>query len=66
MEKIEINSFCELEKIKNLRGGECIVNLCNCSFRERLRIVDFLCGLTFLDGYIRKLSCNEFEVRSSK
>lgn len=68
MNKFEIKSFVELENFegKIKQGNDFIIDLNNCNIKERERVIDFFSGLTFLNGSIKKLSCNEFEVTVNK
>ena len=67
MNRIEINIFMELEKITDLlHENDIIVNLANCDRNERLRIIDFFIGMTFLSGAIKKLNKDEFEIILAK
>lgn len=63
MKKIKIDSYSALEKIKELEENEFIINLEDCPINQRKRIVDFLGGLTFLNGSLKKMNSNEFEVK---
>lgn len=66
MKKIKMNVYSELEKIKELKENEFIVNLEDCSMSQRTRIIDFLSGLAFLNGSLKKINANEFEVKIVK
>lgn len=67
MNKVEVNSFGELENLKDyLQQNTIVIDLNNCNIKERERVIDFFSGLTFLNGSIKKLSCNEFEVTVNK
>ena len=61
-----MNVYSELEKIKELKENEFIVNLEDCSMSQRTRIIDFLSGLAFLNGSLKKINANEFEVKIVK
>lgn len=68
MKKIEINRFGEVEKFeeKLKQEKDFIIDLNNCDIKERIRIIDFFCGVAFLNGKIKKLSPNQFEVILNK
>lgn len=67
MNKVEVNSFRELENLKDyLQQNTIVIDLNKCNIKERERVIDFFSGLTFLNGSIKKLSCNEFEVTVNK
>lgn len=67
MNKVEVNTFGELENLKDyLQQNTIVIDLNNCNIKERERVIDFFSGLTFLNGSIKKLSCNEFEVTVNK
>lgn len=66
LKKIKIDVYSELEKIKEFKENEFIIDLKDCSMKQRERIVDFLSGLVFLKGSIKKLNNNEFEVKIVK
>lgn len=66
MKKIKMEVYSELEKIKELKENEFIINLEDCSVQQRERIIDFLSGLTFLNGSLKKRNNCEFEIKIVK
>lgn len=67
MSKIEISSFKDLENLKDrLQENKFTIDLSNCENKERVRVVDFFAGLTFLNGAICKLTKDEFEITINK
>lgn len=67
MKKIELNKFSELEKLGEiLKENKIVIDLNNCDMKERIRIIDFFAGITFLNGSLEKLSPNEFKITVNK
>ncbi len=67
MNKVELSSYLELEKLKDaLQQNTIVVDVSNCNVKERVRVIDFLNGLTFLNGSIKKIKCNEFQITLEK
>lgn len=66
MKKIKIDVYGELEKIKEFKENEFIIDLEDCPLKQRERIMDFLSGLTFLNGSLKKLNNHEFEIKIIK
>ncbi len=66
MEIIKINIFQEFEKLIEIKENEFIINLEDCPFHQRTRIVDIFGGLTFLNGSMKKLNNHEFEIKIVK
>lgn len=60
MNTIKINSYKDLENIEI--KNDFIVDLTNCEAKDKKRVFDFLCGLTFLNGSISKISKNQFAI----
>lgn len=63
MKIIKINTYGELEKIKEIKEKKFIIDLEDCTSKQCERIIDFMCGLTFLNGSMRKLNKNEYEIK---
>lgn len=63
MENIKIKNYSDLEKIKELNVNKFIINLKDCELKQKERVIDFFCGLTFLHGSMKKINSNEFEIR---
>ena len=66
MEIIKINVFQELEKLREIKENGFIINLEDCPFHQRTRIVDFFSGFTFLNGSMKKLNNHELEIKIVK
>lgn len=67
MNKVELSSYLELEKLKDaLQQNTIVVDVSNCNVKERIRVIDFLNGLTFFNGSIKKIKCNEFQITLEK
>ena len=43
------------------REREFIVDISKLSIKQRLRIIDFLCGLTFINGTLEKINANTYK-----
>ena len=61
MKMIKISKYKELEKRKI--GKHFIMDLEDCENTDRKRVIDFLSGLTFLNGSMCKITKNQFEIR---
>lgn len=66
MKTIKINTYSELEQFKKLNKKEFILDLKDCPANQTERIIDFMCGLTFLNGSMKKLNSCEYEIRIDK
>ena len=50
----------------NFKNEKCSSDECNledCENTDRKRVIDFLSGLTFLNGSMCKITKNQFEIR---
>lgn len=63
MKKIKLNKYSDLEKLKELNENEFIVSLEECENKQRIRIMDFISGIAFLNGSIKKLNKDEFQIK---
>lgn len=66
MKRMKMNAYGDLEKIKEIKENEFILDLEDCPLKPRERIMDFLSGLTFLNGSLKKLNNHEFEIKIVK
>lgn len=66
MKTIKINNYNELENLKEIDETEFIVDLSETIVEQKSRIIDFLCGLTFLKGTVKKLERDTYEVIINK
>ena len=48
--------------IDNLKEDSVIVDLSELSNRDSLRVLDFLCGITYFNGRLEKLASQKFKV----
>ena len=55
-----LNNVSEIYEIAN--QGEFSVDLVNLSIRNRLRVIDFLAGLTFKSGRLFKENANIYRI----
>ncbi len=60
--KIEIEKYQDIEKLRNNLENEFIVNLEKSDLKNRTRIIDFLGGMIFQKGSLKKLNKDEYEV----
>lgn len=60
--KININTYQDIEKLKNNFENEFIINIEKCDLKTKERIIDFLSGLVFLKGSLKKINKNEYKV----
>lgn len=60
--KININTYQDIEKLKNNFENEFIINIEKCDLKTKERIIDFLSGLVFLKGSLKKISKDEYKV----
>lgn len=56
---MEIKKYSDLASITD----NTIVDLGKLSSKDRLRVIDFLAGLTFKNGSLIKIECNKFLVK---
>lgn len=66
MKTIKINDYNELESIKEIEEKEFIVDLLETMVEQKRRIIDFLCGLTFLNGTFEKIEKDIYKIVTSK
>lgn len=57
---IILNKYSDIYSIVK-KEKEFTINVKNLSIKERLRVIDFLSGLTFNNGYIRKIDVDTFK-----
>ena len=57
---ILLNKYSDIYDIAK-KEREFTINLKNLSVKERLRVIDFLSGLSFNNGYIRKINVDIFK-----
>ena len=59
---MKLKRFSDLSKVLK-KDDECItIDLSDASMKEHLRIIDFLCGLTYFNGHLNKLERNIYQV----
>lgn len=64
MKIIKIKSYDELEGL--IKENEFIVDISDASLKLKTRIIDFLAGLTLINGSLKKVSVDTFEVIINK
>lgn len=60
--KIKLTKYQDIEKLKNNLENKFLINLEECDAKTRIRIIDFLSGLVFQKGTLKKISKKEYEV----
>ncbi len=60
--KVVIEKYEDMEQLKNHLENDWIVNLEKCDIKTRRRVIDFLSGFAFLNGSLKKLNKDEYEV----
>ena len=60
MKSLKILKYEDLEKVNQYVGEEFIINLEECNNDLRRRIIDFLVGLTCLNGRLEKINKDQF------
>ena len=60
--KIKLKKYQDIENLKNDLENEFIINLEECDKKARVRIIDFLSGLAFQKGSLKKINKDEFQV----
>lgn len=64
MKIIKINNYSELEKLR--KESEFLVDISNTPLELKTRIIDFLAGLTLINGSLKKVSVDTYEVIINK
>ncbi len=64
MKKIKITSYNDLKEL--IKENEFIVDIKDVPLNQKSRIIDFLSGLTFINGSLKKESVDTYEVIISK
>lgn len=64
MKIIKINNYGELEKLR--KESEFLVDISNTPLELKTRIIDFLAGLTLINGSLKKVSVDTYEVIINK
>ena len=57
---IVLNKYSDIYKVANNKR-EFIINVSKLSIKQRLRVIDFLCGLSFINGSLKKLDVNTYK-----
>ena len=57
---IVLNKYSDIYKVAN-NTREFIINVSKLSIKQRLRVIDFLCGLSFINGSLKKLDVNTYK-----
>ncbi len=63
MKTIKINNYRDVEQLKSLEDKELRVNLETCEASQRTRVIDFLAGMTFKKGSLKKVKAYEYIVQ---
>lgn len=64
MKIIKINNYDELEKLKE--ENEFIVDMSDTPINLKSRVIDFLGGVTHINGSLKKLNANNYKVTINK
>lgn len=64
MKIIKIKSYDELEEL--IKENEFIVDISDASLNLKKRIIDFLAGLTLINGSLKKVRVDTYEVIINK
>lgn len=62
MKTIKIRKFSDIEDLANNLEERIIVDFSECENKIKIRALDFLTGLTFENGSLKKLSTSEFMI----
>lgn len=65
MKIVEIKNLDMLKELKVMKGEEFIVDFENCKNNDKIKIIYFLSGLTFINGSLKKIASGKFEIRIS-
>lgn len=58
---MKINSYNDVEKLAEmLKEKDVVIDLEDC--KDRIRVLDFISGITFYNGSVKKLTKDTFEV----
>ncbi len=60
--KIKLEKYQDIEKLKKYLECELLINLEDCDAKTKIKIIDFLNGLVFQKGSLKKINRNEYEV----
>lgn len=63
MKTLKILCYGDVVKVSDYAGDDFVVDLEDCAIGEKKRVIDFLAGLTFLNGALEKRNKNQFIVR---
>lgn len=63
MRSLKILKYEDLEKVNQYVGEEFIIDLEECNNDLRRRSIDFLAGLTYLNGRLEKINKEQFLVK---
>lgn len=64
MKTIKIKSYAELENLR--KENEFIVDISDTPLKLKTRIIDFLAGLALINGSLKKVSVDTYEVIINK
>ena len=59
---MKLKRFSDLSKVIKVKEESIIIDVSLANMKERLRIVDFLCGLTYFNGSLKKLENSKYLV----
>lgn len=62
MKIIKIKEYNDLKELKEINEKKFIMNLEECILSQKERVIDFLCGLTFFNGSMKKINRDEYEI----
>ncbi len=59
---IKLEKYQDIKELRDNLKNEFVVNLEECDLKAKERIIDFLTGLVFLKGSLKKINKNEYKV----
>lgn len=65
MKIIEIKNIDMLKELELKKGEEFIVDFENCKNTDKIKIMYFISGLTFINGSLKKIESDKFEIKIS-
>lgn len=63
MKTIKFRIYSDLEKVKEIKENEFIINIEDCPTKQKVRIIDFFAGLTYFNGSMKKHNTYEYEIQ---
>lgn len=64
---MKIKSYNDIEKLGNLlKESDLVVDLSECELKTRTRVLDFITGITFYNGSIKKIDKDNFNIKLNR